>query len=116
MTDPQPSTTKKVKDEIKKEVEKIPSTTDQHLMGALSYLWLISLVMLLVKKNDEFVQFHAKQGLVLFIGSLLGFIPIIGWLAWFGSVVGMVVGFIHAWQGKKYEIPFVYKLSQKINL
>ncbi len=116
MTEPQPSTTQKVKDEIHKEVSKIPPTTDNNLLAAVSYVWLLSIVMLVIKKDDEFIQFHAKQGVILLIGSALGFIPVIGWLAWFFAVIGMVVGFIHAWQGKKYEIPFVYRLSQKITM
>lgn len=105
-----------MKEEIKKEVEKIPPTTDQNLIAALSYVWIVSVIMLLVKRGDDFVQFHARQGVILFIGSLLGFIPLIGWLIWFLSVIGMAVGFIQAWQGKRYELPLVYGLSQKIKL
>ena len=56
-------------------------TSDTNLMAALSYLWLLSVVMLVVKKDDPFVLFHAKQGLVLFIASIvLWFIPFLGWL------------------------------------
>ncbi len=116
MAEQKPSKTQKVKEEIKKEVDKIPSTTDQNLMAALSYAWLVSVVMLLVKRGDELVQFHAKQGVILFVGSLLGFIPVLGWLVAILSWAGMIVGFIMAWQGKRFEIPFVYKLSQKIKL
>lgn len=116
MPEPKPSKTQKVKEEIKKEVDKIPPTTDQNLMAALSYAWLISVVMLIIKRGDEFVQFHAKQGVILLVGSLLAFIPVLGWLIAIASWIGMIVGFIMAWQGKRYEIPFVYKLSQKIRL
>jgi uncharacterized membrane protein len=116
MTDPQPSKTEKVKEEIKKEVSKIPATTDNNLLAAVSYVWLLSIVMLVIKKDDAFIQFHAKQGVILLIGSALGFIPVFGWIAWAGAIIGMVVGFMNAWQGKKYEIPFVYTLSKKINL
>jgi len=105
-----------VKEEIKKEVNKIPPTNDNNLIAAFSYAWVLSLFVLVVKRNDEFAQFHAKQGTVLFLASLLGFVPLLGWIIAGASLVGMVVGFAMAWQGKRYEIPFAYKLSQKIKL
>ena len=116
MPEPKPSKTEKVKEEIKKDVEKIPATTDQNLLAALSYIWVISIIMLVVKKDNEFIHFHAKQGVILFVGSLFSFIPILGWLIGLVSFIGMLVGFIKAWTGVRYEIPFAYKLSQKIKL
>jgi len=116
MTTPQPSKVQKVKEEIKKEVDKIPPTTDRNLIAALSYVWILSIVMLVIKKNDEFVHFHAKQGIILLIASVFGFIPVIGWIIFALSVAGMVIGFIQAWQGKRYELPLVYGWSQKIKL
>src|SRR5262245_5528598 len=116
MPDQSPPKVEKVKAEIKKEVNKIPPTSDQNIMAALSYVWIISLIMLIVKRGDEFVQFHAKQGVILLIASVFGFIPIIGWIIWALSVAGMVVGFIQAWQGKRYELPLVYGWSQKIKI
>ncbi|MBI5144164.1 MAG: zinc ribbon domain-containing protein, partial [Candidatus Omnitrophica bacterium] len=35
----------------------------------LSYLWILCLVPLILKKENRFAMFHAKQGLVLFIGE-----------------------------------------------
>lgn len=109
-----PSTTEKVKDNVKKEIKKIPPTTDRNLLAALSYVWILGLVILIIKRNDAFIQFHAKQGVVLFLVSLVGFIPVIGWILWALAVAGMVLGFINAWQGKEYKLPYVYGWSQKI--
>ncbi len=109
------SKTQKVKAEIKKEVDKIPPTSDQNLLAALSYAWVISLVMLLIKRHDEYIQFHAKQGVILWIASLFAFIPGLGFIIWALSIAGMVIGFINAWQGKRNKLPFVYNLSRKIN-
>lgn len=94
----------------------IQPKSDSHLMAAVSYVWLLAIVMLFVKRDDKFVQFHAKQAVVLLIISLLGFIPFLGWLIAFVCFIGMVVGFINAWQGKEYQLPVIYGLSQKINL
>lgn len=93
------------------------SPSDENLMAALSYLWLLSVVMLLVKKESDYVQFHAKQGLVLFLVSVvLWFIPIVGWMLQIAVVVGIVIGFIQALGGKRYRLPVVADLAEKINL
>ncbi len=105
---------------VSAEINKIPPTTDRNLMAALSYVWILSLVMLVVKRGDAFVQFHAKQGVVLLIISILAsvllWVPVLGFVAWALSIAGMVIGFVHAWQGKEYKLPYIYGWSQKIHL
>jgi uncharacterized membrane protein len=54
------------------------------LMIALSYLWLLALVPLLVEKDDQEVQWHAKHGLVLLVAE------VIVWVAL--AILGMVLG------------------------
>lgn len=93
-----------------------PSTSDSNLMAALSYVWIISVVMLVIKKDDEFVKFHAKQGLILFIASFIGVIPVIGWFIWAVIVVLMIIGFIKALGGERYKIPVLGDLAEKIKL
>jgi uncharacterized membrane protein len=104
------------KETIKKEIDKIPPTNDRNLMAALSYVWILSIVMLIVRRGDTFIQFHAKQGVILLILSIFGFIPVIGWIVWILAVVGMIFGFINAWQGREYRLPIVYEWSTKIRL
>ncbi len=103
-------------DEQKSVSTPIQPKNDSHLMAAVSYVWLLAIVMLFVKKDDKFVQFHAKQAVVLLIISVLGIIPVLGWLIAFVCFIGMVVGFINAWQGKEYKMPIIYGWSQKINI
>jgi uncharacterized membrane protein len=91
---------------------------DNKLLAALSYLWILSVVMLLVKKDSKFVQFHAKQGLVLFLASIVvSFIPFLGWFL-LNPIVGIValIGLIQALMGKYWKIPLVSDLAEKINL
>ena len=90
---------------------------DSKLFGALSYLWLLSVVMLILKKDDEFVRFHAKQGTVIFVASIiLWFIPIIGWLMQIAVLVGVVIGFLKAYSGERFKMPVVGDLADKINI
>lgn len=90
---------------------------DSKLFGALSYLWLLSVVMLILKKDDEFVRFHAKQGTVLFVASIiLWFIPIIGWLMQIAVLVGVVIGFLKAYSGERFKMPVIGDLADKINI
>lgn len=114
MPDEQQPTPAGAKAKLEAEVKKIPPTTDRNLLAAASYVWILSLVMLVVRKDDPFIQLHAKQAVVLFLMSLVGFIPIVGWLLGALALVGMVLGFLNAWQGKEYKIPYVYGWSQHI--
>lgn len=85
------------------------------LFAALSYLWILSIVFLLLKKDSPFVQFHAKQALVLFIASIiLNFIPILGWLLQLVVLALVITGVITAFQGKWFKMPLVAPLAEKI--
>ena len=89
-------------------------------IAALSYAWILCLVPLLGKRDSKFAQFHAKQGLVLFIieiiASLLMWFPIFGQLLMLLLVVVAVMGIIKTLNGEWWKIPYVYSWSKKINL
>ncbi|MEA3398721.1 MAG: hypothetical protein U9R06_03185 [Patescibacteria group bacterium] len=89
-------------------------------IAALSYAWILCLVPLLGKRKSKFAQFHAKQGLVLFIieiiASLLMWFPIFGQLLMLLLVVVAVMGIIKTLNGEWWKIPYVYDWSKKINL
>lgn len=91
---------------------------DEKLFGALSYLWIVSIIVLIMKKDSEFVKFHARQGLVIFLVSIvLGWIPIIGWpILDVILIIVVVVGLMKAMGGEKWEIPVIGALAKKINL
>lgn len=92
-------------------------SNDSKLFAALSYLWLLSVVMLILKKDDEFVRFHAKQGTVIFVASIiLWFIPIIGWLMQIAVLIGVVIGFLKAYSGERFKMPVIGDLADKINI
>ncbi|MDP3043126.1 MAG: hypothetical protein Q8N21_01870 [bacterium] len=89
-------------------------------IAALSYVWILFLVPLLGKRDSKFAQFHAKQGLVLFIieiiVGLVMWFPIIGQLLMLALIVIAVMGIIKVLNGEWWKIPYIYNWSKKINL
>ncbi|MFH1910374.1 MAG: hypothetical protein ABIJ72_04305 [bacterium] len=94
-------------------------------MAVLCYLGILILVPLLTDaKNDAFVKFHLKQGIVLIIASIaisvINIIPIIGQLI---SIVGglivfvlWIMGIINAAGGQEKELPIIGKYGSNFNL
>mgnify|MGYP001610869036 CR=1 FL=1 len=99
---------------------------DNKVMAAISYLWILCFIPLLVKKDSKFVQEHAKQGTVLFIAwvivTIVGtIIPFLGWMIILpiGNIIITViaiVGIIKALMGEFWEIPVIGAYRSKINL
>lgn len=89
---------------------------ENKVLAAVSYLWIISLIVLLVKKDSRFAKFHAKQGLILWIASIIfWFIPWVGWMLNLVILVFVIIGLIQAMQGKWWKVPGVGQLAEKIN-
>ena len=107
------------------EKKETPEVKEERLMAAIAYIWILCLVPLLTKKNNKYCQWHAKQGLVLFIVSfavmILGMIPFFGWLiifplGWLLIIVLSLLGIVNALQGKKWEMPFLGKYAKQIKI
>jgi len=94
--------------------------SENNLLAAISYVWILCLVPLFLKRDSKFVQFHAKQGLVLFfieiVGTLVFWIPLVGWLLFIAILILAILGFVNAIQGNSWKMPVVGDLAQKINL
>lgn len=93
---------------------------DNKVIACLSYLNLLFLIPLLAKRDSKYCQEHAKQGLVVFVaglvGSLVFWIPVIGWLAALVFFVVVIVAFIKCLMGEFWEIPLIGQFRHKINL
>ena len=82
-------------------------TQDDKIWGLLSYLWIFSLIALIIKKDNEYVRFHASQGLLLFVVSLVGWFPMLWQLLMLIIFILAIVGMVQAYKGEKWELPLV---------
>ena len=98
---------------------KSSSADESKIFAALSYLWILSIIFYVIKKDDAFIQFHAKQGIVLFglhvVSMFLFFLGPLSFLIGLAAFVLMVIGAVKAYGGEKYRIPYVADLAEKIN-
>ena len=93
---------------------------DNKVLAAISYVWILCLVPLFLKRNSKFTQLHAKQGLILFIvevfGILIFAIPLIGFVLYILVIIFALLGIMNSLQGKYWEMPILGKYADKINL
>jgi uncharacterized membrane protein len=97
---------------------------DGKFFAVISYVCFLCIVTLILKKDNEFAFYHAKQGLVLFVmevaAFILSIIPFLGWLIGiFGYALFLLVslwGIMQAALGLKTHIPMVSDLSERVIL
>ena len=93
-------------------------------MAVLVYLGILIIIPFLTDaKNDPFVKFHLKQGLVLIIVEVIAMfinvIPFLGWIVgfilWIYSVVMVIIGIISVLSGKQKPLPIIGKFGEKFS-
>jgi uncharacterized membrane protein len=97
-------------------------------MAFLAYLWVLILIPFLTDaKNDPFVKYHLKQGLILFIFEIIGWfvspviawIPVVGWLImtiwWLAELVLIIIGIMHVMNGEERELPIIGHYAKNFN-
>jgi uncharacterized membrane protein len=90
----------------------------------ISYVSFLCIITLILKKDNKFALYHAKQGLVLFVmeaaAFILSIIPFLGWLIGiFGYALFLLVslwGILQAAQGVNGRIPMVTEIAEKVIL
>jgi len=95
-----------------------------NMMALISYIGFLCLIPLLMKEKDEFVKFHAKQGLILFAGEVITWIIIfIVPILWFlGNLAGIfwlvlsVIGIMNVLRDEKKEIPLIGRFAGKFKI
>jgi uncharacterized membrane protein len=92
------------------------------ILSALSYMSVLCFVPLLVAKDDEFIQFHARQGLVIWMWGVLALfalhIPLLGkWIFGFSSmgvVAFSVLGLVSVVCQRAWKLPLVSWAAARI--
>ncbi len=102
---------KKTSDSDKK-LKKRADIEINKVVAALSYVSILFIIPLLLKKDSDFCQFHARQGLIIFLFNWLFFIPGLNLI----FLIIVVVSIVKTVDGKKWKIPFVYEWSKKFNI
>jgi uncharacterized membrane protein len=97
------------------------SDIEQHkAVAAMSYIWVLWVVPLLLKRGSPYATFHAKQGLVLFlvesVAMLLAWIPLVNFVLFFGLIAIAVIGITNALKGLALPLPIVGKWAHYFHL
>ncbi len=86
---------------------------DNKDMAALSYVWILSVILFFARKDSPFIRYHSKQAMILFILSIpIWTIPMLGHYLILVIVAGNLIGFINAANGLYADVPFVGPLSR----
>lgn len=89
-------------------------TQEEKIWGALSYVWILSIVALAARKNNDYVRFHASQGFLLFILSLFFWFPILGWILAIIVTIMAIIGILKSLQGEEWQLPVLAKPAKQI--
>jgi fumarate reductase subunit D len=108
-----------------------PANSDRTIMLVLSYLSILCLIPLLMKKDDADIQWHAKNGTVLFgaeiawaiIAFFLAFvrIPFLGcgvWMiscfVWIAFLAISILCIVKATKGERFRLPVLTDIAEKM--
>lgn len=106
---------------------------DRTLMVVLSYLWILCLIPLLTKKDDNEVQWHAKNGLAILIAEIVVWIAfvivgivmrripglgcgvgVVECVVWIGFLVIRVMCIIKGVGGQRFRVPVISDFADKM--
>ena len=106
--------------------------SEEMMTAILSYLGILVLIpLLVVKKKDEFIKFHLRQGIVLLIvevifvivAQILGFMFFLGWiiwplvsLCWIAILIVSIIAILKAIQGEMWKIPVISNYTNMIKI
>ncbi|MBF0110522.1 MAG: hypothetical protein HQL76_15245 [Magnetococcales bacterium] len=100
----------------------IPSGIGAKMLAGMSYLGILSLVPLVVNREDSYVRFHARQGIILWMWEVLAiyslaipglgrpFFSISGLLCFLFSVFGLASVIM----GRAWKLPLIGNWAESI--
>ena len=84
---------------------------DKRTTDIVAYITPIGLIIALLLGQREDSKFHVNQALVIWIASLLGVIPCVGWIWGIFCVICAIMGFVAAINGEEKEVPLLGKIK-----
>lgn len=82
-------------------------------LAALSYFWILSVIVYFIKKDSPFIRFHARQAIALFVLSIVfWFVPFVAKFLELLILGFAALGFIRAAQGEWKELPLIGPMSR----
>jgi uncharacterized membrane protein len=89
--------------------------TKNTLMAALAYVGPLIIVSYIVAKDDPFVKFHIKQGLILFVLSIaIWIVGMMMYMLWpiiqvvnLAILIFAIIGIVNAVQGNEKQLPLI---------
>ena len=99
-----------------------PKSRKVRFLAALSYLGFLCLIPLTLQYNDDYLHYHSRQGLVLWIWGLVAifalYIPIAGAFFFSFSVVLIALyslaGILSVVLQKVWRLPFISTLAETL--
>ena len=95
-------------------------------MGILAYLGILIIIPFLAAKNDTFVKFHIRQGLVLVVIEIVVWFLsafTLGWQLWpifqlvnLATLVLAIIGIVNVVNHKEAELPIVGSWAKSFNI
>lgn len=91
-------------------------------MAILAYIGPLVIVSYLTARDDAFVKFHCRQGLLLLIVEVaLWILRVAWWPLWplwnlisLGTFIFSIIGIVHASQGTEKELPWIGHWAKNI--
>lgn len=96
--------------------------SDSALCASLSYIPFLPLLLIMYRKENDFMHFHARQGLILFIVEVVSLVlmRMVPFLAFILSIFNLlllalaVTGIFTALMGRQINFPVIGELAEKL--
>lgn len=90
------------------------------LIAVISYLSILAFLPLNLFKKDDFIRYHAKQGIVLFVLSILiifsFWLPVVGWVCLLAFLVIWITGIFNIFTAKMEPLPIIGRIAERISI
>ncbi len=101
-----------------------PPPDNTTLMGILSYISILVIIPYLTSRDNAFVKFHIKQGIVLAVAEIALYVigmslymlaPILG-IVNLGLLVLSILGIVNVINKKEAEVPLLGQFAKHVNI